>query len=140
VAVAARSAAVQQAAHSKAMLLFAYGTLKDEVQLRALLGSSARYRVVGAGSVRGVLYDVRGEYPALRPAVAEEDVVSGVVLELDDTLLERLDAYEGVGEGLYVRERCTVRLDDGRSAEAWVYLYNRPTTSLRRIAAWPPGG
>ena len=62
----------------------------------------------------------------------------GVVLDIDDSALERLDMYEGVEEGLYVRERCVVHLDDGSRVEAWVYIYNQPTTALRRIAGWPP--
>jgi len=40
--------------------------------------------------------------------------------------------------GLYVRERCKVLLEDGRTAEAWVYLYNHSIAGRRRIAAWPP--
>jgi hypothetical protein len=31
-----------------------------------------------------------------------------------------------------------VLLEGGRRATAWVYLFNRPTAGLRRIAAWPP--
>jgi len=121
------------------VLLFAYGTLQDPRRVVALLGGSFRCRVVAPATVRGVLYDVRGEYPALRPAELADDVVAGVVLEIDDGALPRLDEYEGVSEGLYVRERCEPRLRDGRSVEAWVYVYNQPTAALRRIAAWPPG-
>jgi gamma-glutamylcyclotransferase (GGCT)/AIG2-like uncharacterized protein YtfP len=120
------------------MLLFAYGTLKDPKQLAAVVGRAVPYRVVGSGTIPGILYDV-GDYPALRPSDAPDDVVPGVLLELDDAALDGVDAYEGVAEGLYVRDRCEVRLDDGRTADAWVYIYIRDTTGLRRIAAWPPG-
>ena len=85
----------------------------------------------------GVLYDV-GEYPALRPSDDRGDVVHGVLLEIDDSALADLDAYEGIAEELYVRERCTVQLDDGTTAAAWIYFYNRSTSHLRRITAWPP--
>jgi gamma-glutamylcyclotransferase (GGCT)/AIG2-like uncharacterized protein YtfP len=119
------------------MLLFAYGTLKDPKQLGVATGFPVRCAVVGPGKIRGVLYDV-GEYPALRRSESEEDLVPGVLLDLDDTALDALDAYEGVADGLYVRERCAVRLDDGRSSEAWVYIFNRSTAGLRRIATWPP--
>lgn len=121
------------------MLLFAYGTLQDPRRVVALVGGSLRCRVVAAATVAGVLYDVRGEYPALRPAERADDIVPGVVLEIDDSALPRLDEYEGVSEGLYVRERCEPRLQDGRSVEAWVYVYNQPTAALRRIPTWPPG-
>jgi gamma-glutamylcyclotransferase (GGCT)/AIG2-like uncharacterized protein YtfP len=119
-------------------LLFAYGTLKDPQQLVAVVGFPVRCAVVGAGTVGGILYDV-GEYPALRPSESHADLVPGVLLDVDDAALARLDAYEGVPEGLYLRQRGAVRLDDGRRVEAWVYVYNRATDGLRRIAAWPPG-
>ncbi len=119
------------------MLLFAYGTFKDPEQLAVVVGPAARCRVVGAGTVRGVLYDL-GDYPGLRASDSPDDVVPGVLLEVDDAALDDLDAYEDVGSGLYVRQRCEVQMDDGRVAAAWVYLYNRSTAGLRRIAAWPP--
>ena len=119
------------------MLLFAYGTLKDPQQVAAVVGRPIHCRVIGSGSVCGILYDV-GEYPALRPSDAPQDVVHGALLEVEDSALVELDAYEGVAEGLYVREHCTVQLDDGTTVAAWIYFYNRSTSTLRRIAAWPP--
>jgi gamma-glutamylcyclotransferase (GGCT)/AIG2-like uncharacterized protein YtfP len=119
------------------MLLFAYGTLKDPRQVAAVVGRPVTYRVIGCGTVCGVLYNV-GEYPALRPSDDRGDVVHGVLLEIDDSALADLDAYEGIAEELYVRERCTVQLDDGTTAAAWIYFYNRSTSHLRRITAWPP--
>src|SRR5262245_25770068 len=106
------------------MYLFAYGTLKDPALLTAIVGP-VRCRVIGAGAVGGMLYDM-GSYPALRPGESSDDTVPGVLIELDDeSALGRLDAYEDVGSGLYVRERCEVRLADGRCETAWVYIYNR---------------
>ena len=117
--------------------LFAYGTLKDPGRLAAVVGPTTRSRVLGAGRVRGILYDA-GDYPALRPSRSLADSVPGLLLELDgDAVLARIDAYEGVDSGLYERRRCVVRLDDGRRASAWTYLYNRSTAALPRIAAWP---
>jgi gamma-glutamylcyclotransferase (GGCT)/AIG2-like uncharacterized protein YtfP len=118
--------------------LFAYGTLKDPRRLAAVVGSETRCRMLGAGRVRGVLYDA-GDYPALRPSRSAADSVHGMLLELEgDALLARLDAYEGVDSGLYVRRRCVVHLDDGRRVSAWTYVYNRSIAALPRIAAWPP--
>ena len=118
------------------MHLFVYGTLKDSRRFAAVVGQHVHVRVIGHGTVRGVLYDA-GEYPALRPSASAADVVRGVVLELDDAALVRLDAYEGVDSGLYVRRRCEVRGDDGRVQEAWLYVYNRSVSGFRRIASWP---
>jgi gamma-glutamylcyclotransferase (GGCT)/AIG2-like uncharacterized protein YtfP len=119
------------------MLLFAYGTLKDPRQVAAVVGRPVTCRVIGCGTVCGILYDV-GEYPALRPSDDRGDVVHGVLLEIDDSALAEFDAYEGIDTGLYVRERCSVRLDDGTTAAAWIYFYNRSTSALPRIAVWPP--
>ena len=119
------------------MLLFAYGTLKDPRQVAAVVRRPVTCRAIGSGTVCGVLYDV-GEYPALRPSDDRGDVVRGVVLEVDDSALADLDTYEGIAEGLFVRERCTVQLDDGTTVAAWIYFHNRSTSHLRRIAVWPP--
>lgn len=122
------------------MLLFAYGTLQVPQRVCEVVGRTISCRVVGGGAVRGVLYDVRGAYPALRPSASANDIVPGVLLELDEDVLPALDAYEGVAEGLYVRERCAVQLDDGTVEQAWIYIYSQPIDALRRIAAWPPPG
>ena len=119
------------------MHLFVYGTLKDRSQMVAVVGPHVRVRVVGAGSVHGVLYDA-GEYPALQLSASAGDVVRGLLLELDDAALPRLDRYEGIDSGLYARQRCEVRDDDGRVRAAWVYVYNRSVVGLRRIGEWPP--
>ena len=119
------------------MLLFAYGTLKDPGRLAAVIGGATKCRRIGDGSIGGILYDAGG-YPVLVPSQAAADTVPGVVLELDDTALPQLDDYEGVDSGLYTRQWCAVRLADGTTVQAWVYVYARPVTALPRIAAWPP--
>jgi gamma-glutamylcyclotransferase (GGCT)/AIG2-like uncharacterized protein YtfP len=118
------------------VLLFAYGTLQNPARRAAVIGRATPCRVVAEASIRGVLYDA-GEYPVLRPSAAAEDRVPGVLLELDDGALECLDDYEGVASGLYRRERCPVELASGGAVDAWVYVYARSVTGLRRIAAWP---
>jgi gamma-glutamylcyclotransferase (GGCT)/AIG2-like uncharacterized protein YtfP len=124
-------------ANPAAVQIFAYGTLKDPARLAAVIGATS-LRVVDPGHVGGVLYDM-GAFPALRRSTSPSDSVPGLLLELDDHgALERLDAYEDVGSGLHVRERCAVRLEDGQRRDAWVYVYNRSTAGRRRIAAWPP--
>ena len=119
------------------MHLFVYGTLKDARRLTTVVGPQVAVRVIGAGTVAGVLYDA-GDYPALQPSTSADDLVRGLLLELDDAALARLDAYEGVDGGLYVRQRCEVSTDDGAVQAAWVYVYKRHVAGLRRIAEWPP--
>lgn len=112
-----------------------YGTLQDERVRAGVIGAAAAH-LVGRGSVRGALYDL-GEYPALVDTTADERV-PGTLLALRHTAaLSALDAYERVGERLYLRRRVTVRLDSGGDVEAWVYFYARSVSGRRRIAAWP---
>ena len=127
--------------------LFVYGTLRrgGGCDTHRLLVESARY--VGAGAVQGGLYLV-STYPGMVSSSDSSARVRGELYELvaapgrRHALLGHLDHYEGYDPGdpetsLYVRERRDVELeeDDGgtRAVEAWVYRFNRPTTTLRRI-------
>jgi gamma-glutamylcyclotransferase (GGCT)/AIG2-like uncharacterized protein YtfP len=93
--------------------LFAYGTLAPREPGQGWVSDA----------VRGRLYDL-GDYPAL---VDHDDPeagwVEGYVREVEERELSgRLDAYEGVEEGLYQRIAATSRA--GR--QVWVYVYARP--------------
>jgi gamma-glutamylcyclotransferase (GGCT)/AIG2-like uncharacterized protein YtfP len=115
-------------------LLFTYGTLQDPLQRDVVL-RSAPTREIGAGSAPGVLYDL-GNYPGLVGGAPDERV-PGVVVELpDEAALARLDEYEDVGNGLFVRRRIIAHLDAGGDVEAWVYVYNRSVRGRRRITSW----
>ncbi len=104
------------------------------MRANALRGGTAR--VIGRGTVRGILYDL-GDYPGLVDG-SETDRVAGLLLELSDAgALALLDRYEGVEEGLYARRTVAVGLDDGGTSDAWVYFYARSVASRRRITAWP---
>ena len=94
--------------------LFTYGTLKSGVRGvagRELLRDSER---LGAGTVRGTLYDA-GEYPAL--LLGGDGVVEGEVWRCPAPLLRVLDRYEGTEEGLFRR----VAVEVGEHA-CWVYV------------------
>jgi gamma-glutamylcyclotransferase (GGCT)/AIG2-like uncharacterized protein YtfP len=104
-------------------LLFTYGTL-----MPADPETAAREGWVADG-VRGRLFDL-GPYPALvdcdDPAAGW---VEGYVRPADPAELNgRLDAYEGVAEGLYRRVASTTRA--GR--QVWVYVYARPIPATAR--------
>jgi gamma-glutamylcyclotransferase (GGCT)/AIG2-like uncharacterized protein YtfP len=115
-------------------LLFAYGTLRDALQ-RDMILRGAPTREVGPATTPGVLYDL-GNYPGLVDGAPGERV-PGVLVELaDEAALARLDTYEDVDAGLFVRRRATVHLDAGGDVEAWVYVYNRSVRGRRRIPAW----
>ena len=84
-------------------LLFVYGTLKS--------GGCNHGQMVGqtlVGPARTVpgfrLFDVGG-YPGLVSIPTDREGVVGEVWRVSAEALERLDAFEGVAEGLYRRER-----------------------------------
>ena len=103
--------------------LFAYGTLADPVFAGRLL----ERRLVPEAAV--LLDHARGElpglaYPVVVPAPGER--TNGLLYRhLTAVDYERLDAYEGVAEGLYVRCRAEARPARGGAAEP-VFVY-RPT-------------
>lgn len=84
------------------MRVFVYGTLTDPERVAAVLEAEsqppAQYSFVGPATLEG-LHHVDGAYPTLAPGGR----VEGRVLAVDDRGLERLDQYEGVDTGLYVR-------------------------------------
>jgi gamma-glutamylcyclotransferase (GGCT)/AIG2-like uncharacterized protein YtfP len=120
-------------------VLFVYGTLMRRRQMDAVLGGCSGWRYAGRATIAGELYDV-GSYPALRVNSRSAARVTGMLVEVDrgQVALARLDEYEGVGEGLYVRRRRRVRIDGGAARIAWLYEYARAVDGLRRIARWRP--
>ena len=55
--------------------------------------------------------------------VADEDGrVEGVVWEMREPDLAALDAYEGIAEREYIRERVQVHLADGKDLAVWAYF------------------
>jgi gamma-glutamylcyclotransferase (GGCT)/AIG2-like uncharacterized protein YtfP len=85
-----------------ATLLFVYGTLKRGCSNHGQLSGGA---LVGtARTPPGYrLYDLGG-YPALAAHPHDAEGVAGEVWSVAPDLLARLDAFEGVHEGLYRRE------------------------------------
>jgi gamma-glutamylcyclotransferase (GGCT)/AIG2-like uncharacterized protein YtfP len=110
-------------------LLFAYGTLAPDGPEAVAQGGWV------ADRVRGRLYDL-GPYPALIDCDdPSSGWVEGYVRAVDTGELSgRLDAYEGVDEGLYRRVAVTTQA----SREVWVYVYARPLPPTARgpLARW----
>lgn len=116
--------------------LFVYGTLRSGGREPVPVMAGAER--VGAASVEGTLYDIRGEYPAL--LLAGDGQVEGEVWRCPVERLPALDRHEGVAQGLF--RRVGVRVD-GRPC--WAYVagprlgeWLSPRT---RIASgdWRPG-
>jgi gamma-glutamylcyclotransferase (GGCT)/AIG2-like uncharacterized protein YtfP len=110
-------------------LLFAYGTLTPDDPV-----ATARDGWV-PDRIRGRLYDL-GPYPALLDCGdPEADWVDGYVRPVGPIeLIELLDPYEGVDQGLYRRVAATTEAGH----LVWVYVYARPLPMNVRgpLARW----
>jgi gamma-glutamylcyclotransferase (GGCT)/AIG2-like uncharacterized protein YtfP len=108
--------------------LFVYGTLRGD---GAAAHRMADCTYVGPGVVRGTLYDIDGDYPALM--LYGDTPVSGEIWHVPSAAaLAGLDEYEGVGRGLFRRVAVSV---NGHAC--WVYVaghrLGRRLTADRRI-------
>lgn len=110
--------------------LFVYGTLRRGGGAEGLLRGFER---LGPAQVRGTLHDVEGRFPALVPE--GEGAVRGEVWAGPEEALARLDAYEGVGEGLFRR----VRLEAAGKA-CWAYVAGPRLLGRLSAATVLPGG
>jgi len=104
-----------------------YGTLMQGCGGDRRAGVAGALRYQGPCRIPGALWDL-GPYSGLAAGEAE---VRGELVEVDDTTLERLDAFEDEGS-LYLR--CKVRLIEP-DVEAWVYVYNQPLDRAEPIPA-----
>lgn len=121
--------------------LFVYGTLRRASghPMHRVLAEAADF--VGEATAAGRMYWADG-YPCVVPSESPADRVRGEVYRLADPepTFAALDAYEQCDrscpeQGLFRRRRVEVTVDDGRRLDAWIYLYNRSTEGLPRIAS-----
>jgi gamma-glutamylcyclotransferase (GGCT)/AIG2-like uncharacterized protein YtfP len=106
------------------MDVFVYGTLTNPDRVASVVDS---YVFVGPATLHG-LHLVDGRYPTLAPG----GEAGGRLLRTDE--LDRLDAYERVDDGLYVRVSVP-RTDDGTVA-----VYVGDPDRLDADADWPGDG
>lgn len=118
-------------------LVFFYGTLMSGFRRPGRARLDHSLKLMGRGSVSAALFDL-GIYPAAIPA--SDSRVYGEVHEMldRDAVLSALDEIEGYrpsepDASLYTREELPVTFEDGRTALAWVYLYNAPLGRAQRI-------
>ncbi len=121
--------------------LFVYGSLMRGQQADGYL---ADRRVVSA-TVRGRLYRVPAGYPALVADPNGPFIHGELVLDPTPGLLMVLDVYEGVGQGLYHRQKVSVIRDSSsqdsdlgqqalfsRTCRAWAYVVSARQAKARR--------
>lgn len=121
--------------------LFVYGTLRRSAGTpwSQFLEPASSY--IGVGRTHGALFQLGG-YPGMALCSDEAAWVRGDVFLLKDPLatLPVLDDYEGCGTtGLppyeYLRQVVDVLLDDGRTIQAWAYIYLLDTSDKPRIVS-----
>lgn len=116
-------------------LIFVYGTLKRGGTNHHLL---AAQKFLGeARTTPGFqLYDL-GSYPGMVTRPDDRDGVTGEVWSVDQAALKRLDALEGLAEGLYRRETVPM-LPPFAARIIETYFYARNIAGHRAIgSAWP---
>lgn len=101
--------------------LFIYGTLKRGCSNhRVLAGQTFLGNARTAAGYR--LYDF-GEYPGMIAVANDQQGVTGELWSVEPDVIAKLDAFEGLPEGLYRRERVTL-LSPFADLRAEAYFYN----------------
>jgi gamma-glutamylcyclotransferase (GGCT)/AIG2-like uncharacterized protein YtfP len=124
------------------MKIFVYGTLKVGGRLSQPF-NEVRRSVVPA-TVKGTMYSVHGSYPAV--VLSGDTEIKGELHQYDvetGSVLKHLDAIEGYRPddklNLYNRVEVEVTTAGGKSVKAMMYVFNRSTSGLERLAGgyWP---
>lgn len=94
---------------------------------------------VGEAFFQGKLFDT-GNYPAIIPSENPDDQVWGDLFALKniETVFSKLDHYEGYDTGnvensLFVRKKLSVKPENKKELESWIYIYNRSVDQFNRI-------
>ena len=122
--------------------LFLYGTLKPNQADDEVADVIKGLRRIGSATVPGRLYDF-GEYPGAILDRNSSKRIHGEVFELpleEDATLKALDEYEefdvtNPDQSLFVRQRISAKLLDGRRVNCWIYVYNRDPGNARQITS-----
>lgn len=119
--------------------LFVYGTLLPSEAPEEIASIVKRFRRLGAAQVRGRLYDF-GEFPGAVLDSSSRTVVHGelVALPPHGRSLDLLDQYEEFDpmapeKSLFIRQKAKIRMANGSSREAWIYVYNRPPGKAKLV-------
>lgn len=112
-------------------LLFVYGTLKRGGRNHGVLSDQSF--VSEARTVPGFRLYHLGEYPGMIADPRSPISVTGEVWSVSDEALARLDAFEGVPEGLY--RRVAIQLTELFEAPVQTYLYAQSVSDRTEIVS-----
>jgi len=95
--------------------VFVYGTLRrgQSCSLESTHGSGQPCEYLGRATIPGRIYSLSDNFPAM--VESEDGTIIGEVYRISDSVLERLDAYEGCPR--FYQRKCY----STPYGEAWVY-------------------
>lgn len=112
--------------------LFVYGSLRQGFQNPAYEYMSRYFTFIGRGRTKGRLYNL-GSFPAAQPTTDDAYII-GELYHVNNPAefnwaIAQIDDYEGLvvevdETPLYRRNKAEILLENGTTAEAWVYWYN----------------
>ena len=103
--------------------VFVYGSLREGCKAHDLLAKAKK--IADARLLGYDLYRVAW-YPGIKLNPDNKDGVVGEIYEVDKNTLDMLDCYEGVAEGLFVRQEVEA-VGPAGFLNTQVYAYNRST-------------
>ena len=118
--------------------LFVYGLLRASIphEMSDWLRTSASY--ISEAFFQGRLYLIES-YPGAVPSDEADERVFGDLYQVSHTVaFDTLDTFEGIGADFaapteYVRQEVPIKLPDGTTLLAWIYLYNWSLEGKKRI-------
>ena len=112
--------------------IFVYGTLKHGCKNHHHL--AGQIYVGEARTVPGFRLYHLGSYPGMVADPTDLEGVIGELWDVDAAALTHLDEFEGVYEGIYIRELVRIESPDTRD-QIYTYLYARPVAGLPVIGS-----
>lgn len=117
--------------------VFVYGTLKEGGHFAQEFNSVRKSSE--PAEIQGTMFSVNGMYPAV--ILEGNTVIHGEIHEFEnfERILPRLDMIEGYNElsdpplNLYNRSIITITTLSGKTVEAWIYTFNRPTKKYEEV-------
>jgi cation transport regulator ChaC len=103
---------------------FAYGSNMSSEQIDVRCNPD-KPKKVGIGTLSGYKFIIYWRGYANIFEVTGSEVI-GVVWEVHNTSLDKLDSHEGVAEGLYTRETVTVQVAAKGVSDCFVYIDRNP--------------
>ena len=107
------------------MKYIAYGSNMDQTQMAQRCPDS---QMIGIASIKGYRFAI-DEVGVATIIPDEAGTVYGILWQVSEDDVRRLDRYEGIAAGCYRRESIPVQRQNNNDQDALVYISNRPLWS-----------